>query len=105
MQLLLDEGFEYENLVDIFDGGPLVRARVERLRSVEAMQVLPCEVTTELDQSHAPMVIASTRLPALTVQLAPAKLEGGKVQLSEITAQTLGVSSGDDVAVLPGLEN
>lgn len=38
MALLLKEGFQYENMIDIFDGGPMLRARVDSLRSVRAMK-------------------------------------------------------------------
>ncbi len=34
VELLEAEGFEYDNMIDIFDGGPILRGRVNRLSSV-----------------------------------------------------------------------
>lgn len=109
MELLLAEGFEYENLVDIFDGGPLVRARVEKLKSVEHMRCLPCRIVdlrengnTGLDKSAIPTLIANTELPRLNIQYAPALVGKKNVQISNETAAALGVTQGDTIALVAG---
>lgn len=35
MSFLLQEGYDYENVVDIFDGGPIMRAKIENIKSVK----------------------------------------------------------------------
>ena len=42
--ILMREGFETDNYIDIFDGGPVVQARTAALRSVSASQVVSVEV-------------------------------------------------------------
>ncbi|MDP5055011.1 MAG: arginine N-succinyltransferase, partial [Congregibacter sp.] len=39
MELLLAEGFQYDNMIDIFDGGPLVRARISEIKRVQQSAV------------------------------------------------------------------
>lgn len=34
MSFLQDEGYDYENVIDIFDGGPIMRAKLENIRSI-----------------------------------------------------------------------
>lgn len=38
MELLEEEGFSYDKVVDIFDGGPLLKAKVSNLRSVRRIE-------------------------------------------------------------------
>lgn len=42
-ELLLAEGFTYEQVIDIFDGGPLLRCEVNKLASVKTLQQLPSD--------------------------------------------------------------
>ncbi len=97
MELLLAEGFEYENLVDIFDGGPLVRARVDRIRSVEQVRCLPCK-SSSLDEASC--LISTTKLPSLRIQLAPARIERGKVLVQQETLDSLELSEGESIAIV-----
>lgn len=98
MELLLEEGFEYEDLVDIFDGGPLVRARVDRLRSVEAMQRLPW-IKENVDA--APVLLACPQLDAFRVVYAPAAIEADCVRLADEVVDALGLSKDDELVVIP----
>ena len=98
MQLLLDEGFEFENMIDIFDGGPLVRARVDRLHSVEAMVKLPLQIVHEV--SSSPKLIASTNLSAFRVLEASAEVLSDHIRVGEQDALRLQLKGGDMVAVI-----
>ncbi|WP_086929497.1 arginine N-succinyltransferase [Agarilytica rhodophyticola] len=37
MEFLQDEGYDYENVVDIFDGGPIMRAKIKNIKSVRSI--------------------------------------------------------------------
>ncbi len=56
-QLLEEEGFHYERVVDIFDGGPMLRARTEHIRSLRESEVLTLQ---KIDNS--PTSAAETRV-------------------------------------------
>jgi arginine N-succinyltransferase len=49
VELLEDEGFEYEKMVDIFDGGPLLRAKIKHLKSVRNLQLRLARTASDSD--------------------------------------------------------
>ena len=84
--------------MDIFDGGPLVRARLDRLRSVEKLRYLTVTVA-ESDQT-ADYLMATTHLTQLRIVYAPAVIENDTIGISAALAQQLGVTSGEKLAVV-----
>lgn len=40
LSMLLREGFEYSNYIDIFDGGPLIHAPIDRIHTIKTSQIL-----------------------------------------------------------------
>ncbi len=48
LQLLVDEGFENENFIDIFDAGPMLRAKIDNLTSVKAIKKGPAASSSSL---------------------------------------------------------
>jgi len=62
MELLLEEGFVFENLVDIFDGGPLVRGRINQLKSVRSAQTGKLKISENLpiDKAAKKMIAKSS---------------------------------------------
>lgn len=95
--LLLQEGFETDNYVDIFDGGPVVHARTRELHTVRSSQV----ATVEIGQPSAPgpsWLVANQRIGdfracVLTLTVVP----GEPLVLDQNSADILGVTSGDRV--------
>jgi arginine N-succinyltransferase len=98
MELLLEEGFEYENMIDIFDGGPLVRARVSRLHSVEALTTLPLQIVHEV--SSTPKLIANTNLKDFRVLQGSAEVVGDHIRVGEAEAAQLQLIDGDRIALI-----
>lgn len=97
MELLLDEGFEYENVIDIFDGGPLVKARVDKLDSVTKLKRINWRESTEVDAE--PMLLANNNLADFRVVFEPAEY-GEEISIASNVAEALGVKAGATIAVV-----
>ena len=112
MELLLEEGFQYENLIDVFDGGPLVRATIEQIRSVQRA------VTFKVSASHTgldvemdagintdtdveKMLLANDRLENLRIVFSDACCQDSTILLGASTRQALQVTAGDRVVGIP----
>ncbi len=97
--LLKEEGFRYENHVDIFDGGPTYECDTDAIGAVAASRVLPAVIGgAPAGDTKLPMVLMSnTRFGDFRVVCQPALIEGDKVVLDEASAIALGVRVGDPV--------
>lgn len=100
MQLLLDEGFRFENLVDIFDGGPLVRAAVSQIQSVSSAKSFL--VDEKSGDSSLPMLVAKESLSDLRIAYGGVERRGASLGLDEELLSGLEVAVGDKVTALPG---
>jgi arginine N-succinyltransferase len=101
LRLLLAEGFERTNEVDIFDAGPLLRASTKAIRTIRTMR------SARLRESGPSPV---TGIPRLVARTAPdfraglgvvAEGTDGTVTLDRDTAANLGLSAGDTVTYAP----
>jgi len=101
LRLLESEGFGFSGMVDIFEGGPIVREQVERIRSVrESRKEAVGEIAKEEIPSAAFLLSnASLDFRACVGGLAP--LPGGGVRIPEAAARALGVKVGDPVRSVP----
>ncbi len=94
--MLLKEGFSYRGYIDVFDGGPLVDAAIDTIRTVRDSKVF--SVQDIADPGEAPlMLMAAGRLSTFRVVRAPAKVDGASIMIGEETAKRLGVAKGGDV--------
>jgi arginine N-succinyltransferase len=100
MELLLAEGFQYENMIDIFDGGPLVRANVAQIKSVQQAVVGEVFETSEMDGVQT--LVANRRLPNFRILLTNARVEEGRFGLSAEAMSALQLKAGDEVITIPG---
>ena len=95
--ILVDEGFEADGYVDIFDGGPIVVSRPAQLLTVTRMSMGRIAASTPLDRQAA----ASLRLVANTssfdfkATLAMANQTPRGLIVSGDHAETIGLSLGD----------
>lgn len=96
-KLLEWEGFRYDRVVDIFEGGPLVSAARDSIRTFREAHVLTAEITTPV--SVGPALVAAGALNAFRCTSAPAAIAGDFAHLSAETADTLQIQSGDQVMV------
>ena len=100
MRMLENEGFHYERYVDIFDGGPTMTARTDRVRSVaEARTSTIAEVDHE---GGIESLVARGHLAGFRCAYGDVR-EEGEVALSEGCAAALGVGPGDEIVHVPRL--
>lgn len=97
--MLLKEGFEFRGYIDVFDGGPLVDARIEDIKSVKESKELTVE-KIESDDGAPLMLVAAGHLSTFRVVRAPVRITHGALSLGEEVASVLGVKAGDRVRVL-----
>lgn len=98
--ILMDEGFEAETYVDVFDGGPIVDARLGTLRTVSQSRAAPVSWRPDAgDGSWAWHLVATTRREGFRAALARAQWTQGHWQLAAADATRLGLGSDADRAV------
>jgi arginine N-succinyltransferase len=100
MRMLENEGFDWENYVDIFDGGPTMTARTDQIRSIrEAKDVAITHVseTVGAHKSGEKKLITLGRLQAFKAAYGWIDDQGDKVSIDTDCAQMLGISVGDIV--------
>jgi arginine N-succinyltransferase len=104
--ILLDEGFDAETFVDIFDGGPIADARVAALKTVARSRRcawVPAAPAAVLPDTAATpggwQIAATTRLEAFAAVLRPRQPAGQPLPLDAATAAALGLRPGDALRV------
>lgn len=94
--MLLKEGFAFRGYIDVFDGGPLVDAPIDDIKTVNESREFT--VSDIADPGEAPlMLISAGRLQSFRVVRTPAKEEDGKIIFGADAAKALGVAKGDKV--------
>ena len=96
MKMLEDEGFAAEGYVDIFDGGPTMTARTDRVRSVEG--ATPATIAdADLDIGEKALVATGT-LASFRCCFGMREFGAdGTVSIDRQSAHALGVAAGDTV--------
>jgi arginine N-succinyltransferase len=100
MRMLENEGFAWENYVDIFDGGPTMTARTDQIRSVrEAQDAEVVEINASLGEvlGGDKMLVTTGRLHGFKAAYGWTLPREGGVALDEVSAATLGLSVGDQI--------
>ena len=95
MRMLENEGFAFENYIDIFDGGPTMTARTDQVRSIRQAAVAP--VIAIDDDGGTPALIAAGRLADFRCAYGQVRAAGDGIVIDTETAQTLGVAVDDEV--------
>lgn len=97
LRILKEEGFEFCNMVDIFDAGPILRAQRDQIRTVRTSRnAIVEDITDEPIPSHEFIICASRH--RFRACRGPLQLtSSGGVRLSGPCALTLQVSVGDAV--------
>jgi len=97
LHLLLKEGFEYDDQVDIFDAGPTVAARLDKIRTVdESVKTSVAEIITDPIQSEE-YIISNTKLDFRACLGPIKKNDDGTISLGKEIAELLNVTKGDDI--------
>lgn len=100
LKLLIAEGFRYDGYVDVFDAGPQVCASAVNIRTVRDAQVLPvaanaCDDSKRYDDA----MLGTTRLDDFRVAVGSARIEDGRVYISENLRRALDLTTDDRVCV------
>jgi arginine N-succinyltransferase len=99
LALLQQEGFEFRDIVDIFDGGPAVHARVEDVRVIRensATEVVKIEPSVSNGRK---MIVANARLE-FRCCLGDAFCQGRDATIDQVTALRLNVKVGDSLRLV-----
>ncbi len=94
--MLLKEGFQYRGYIDVFDGGPLVDAHMDDIKTVHESREFKLAGTADV-KDGVTMLLAAGYLQSFRVTRADAKVDGDQITISEDAAKALGVKKGDAI--------
>ncbi|MEO1040315.1 MAG: arginine N-succinyltransferase [Pseudomonadota bacterium] len=92
-KLLEWEGFEYDRYVDIFDGGPLVSCRTDKVRTLRESHLAPVGELSAAAPYKA--IISNNRLPDFRVAFADLQIGQGGCGADEKVRRVLNLNAGD----------
>ncbi len=99
-EILLEEGFQFRNYVDIFDAGPTVESRLHDIHTVANSKL--GQASVEDDLSSAPMhLIATGELGDFRATAAPAYDSHAGITIETATQQRLKILEGDKIQWIP----
>ena len=93
MRMLENEGFAYEGYVDIFDGGPTMTARTDRVTSIA--QATEAGIVAIDGASGTNALIATGSLDTFRCCYGQIELRAGGAAIDPAAAAALGVAAGD----------
>lgn len=99
LTMLQAEGFVIDSLIDIFDGGPVVRCRRDHIGAVQ--RTLTTRVAQIVHRQDGEPQILASESDGFRSMIGPVQLGDSGATLSEIEALTLQVKVGDTLRVLP----
>lgn len=100
MRMLENEGFAWENYVDIFDGGPTMTARTDQIRSIrEAKDATVASISDALGDHKKgdKKLITVGRLHHFAAAYGWINDHGDEVVIDEGSARALRISAGDEI--------
>ena len=100
-KLLESEGFHYEDLVDIFEAGPVLHCQRDEIRTVRQSLVLPIVAIENISSEEiAPYLVAAIE-PTFRASIGRLKLSGEGVTVDSFLAEGLGLEAGQEVRFAP----
>jgi arginine N-succinyltransferase len=96
MRMLENEGFSYENYVDIFDGGPTMTARTDNIRSVK--EAIDSQIVGIEDGGETKVLASRGRLASFVCAYAQISHVDGGILIDNKGAALLGLKIGDNIA-------
>lgn len=94
MRMLENEGFAYENYIDIFDGGPTMTTRTDQVRSIRDAQGAKI---VSIGEGSRSAIVSSGRLGGFACSYARVDERPDGVTIDVEGARALGVGEGDDI--------
>lgn len=101
MNILLKEGFRYNNYVDIFDAGPTIEAPLADIKTVDLSRIMVIKSLSD-EVSSNEYLIANTQLDfRATISYAIFNGQDNTCIISKATANLLEVKCGDSLRIAP----
>lgn len=94
--MLIEEGFEWDQYIDIFDGGPLVDAKTNQIRTIRESRVKRLFATGDVSGGRT-MLMAAGAVSTFRCVRENAQIDGDSLIVSKETAAALNVNIGDSV--------
>ena len=95
MKMLEREGFQYDNYIDIFDGGPTMSAPTDQVRTIrDSREVMLAEISEEIDGEQV-MIAAGSLTGFVACYGYVGVLPDGSATLDPGGAKLLGIRPGD----------
>ena len=98
MRMLRAEGFAYERCIDIFDGGPAVECKLDRIRTVRKARMLTVRIGEAADPGKE--LVANAR-GAFAALIAAGPVTEETVTVTAEQAARLGLGEGEKALVTP----
>ena len=99
MRMLSAEGFEYRNCIDIFDAGPSVECRLDRIRTVRMARTLRVRIGEDADPGKE--LVANPNPGGFAALIANGPVTDETVTLTREQADRLDLAEGDGALVTP----
>lgn len=97
LKMLEAEGFAFNGMVDIFDGGPVVACARDQIRTVrESLTAVVVETNAQEDEGF-PALLGNTRVDYRSCFGPMTLIEPGKIRLNARVAAALEIQPGDEV--------
>ncbi len=101
LKMLLDEGFQETDQVDIFDAGPMISCETANIKAVRrCREMTVAEVVDDLPED-APIMILCSAAGGFTSVMVPAQTSDDRLMINRRTAKGLRVDVGSSCVVLP----
>lgn len=97
LRMLEDEGFAFRDMVDIFEGGPIVGCPLEQIRSIRESVRAPVGQIVESLPGAAPHLIATTRRQMVACRAPLERTPDGSVRIGGSAALALKIRVGEVV--------
>jgi len=94
MRMLENEGFAFENYIDIFDGGPTMTARTDQVKTVREAKTT---TVTAIGNGGDAALVSTGRLAGFRTAYGRVSASEGGIALDSVCAKALGVEVGDEV--------
>lgn len=98
LKLLDWEGFSFSNVVDIFDGGPLVSAKRDTIRTLREARLVRVEAAADAAPA-ARALIATARISGFRCVSGHATVSDGVARVSPETLAALKLNAGDEARI------
>jgi len=96
MRMLENEGFAFENYIDIFDGGPTMTAKTDQVRTIR--EARSARIAVVDDEGGEPALIATGRLADFRCAYGRLRSSGEGVAIDRTCADVLGVGEDTEIS-------